>query len=86
MTLHQTELGEKYVDTQTGITGIAVSSTRYQHGCERIVLEYVVDGTLKTECFDAPRLMHAGTGASIDHDQRPGGNQPVAPRPAVPSR
>lgn len=49
-------LGEKYVDKQSGVEGIAVSVTFYQHGCERVALERVVDGDLREYCFDSPRL------------------------------
>ena len=55
------QLGESYVDDQTGIQGIATAIYFFQHACERVQIEYVneKDGELKELVFDAPRLRHA---------------------------
>lgn len=53
-----TKLGEKYRDPLTGIEGMATAVTFYLHACERITLEWVKDGEIKYEAFDAPRLLH----------------------------
>lgn len=79
-----TVLGERYVDAQTGIEGIAIARTEYQHGCERVSLEWVVAGEIKLETFDAPRLRRLTDSAPIEHEQRPGGNKSPAPRAAAP--
>ena len=55
-------LGEKYTDTQTGVTGVATSITFFQHACERVCLELLnKDGDLKELVFDAPRLKSVRT-------------------------
>lgn len=81
-----TQLGEKYRDTQTGIEGVAISSTHYQHGCERIQLEFLIGGKLVMEVFDAPRLVRVSDNSPIAHEARPGGDQSIAARAAVPGR
>lgn len=56
-------LGERYVDKQTGIEGVATSIHFYQHACERVTLEYVTpDRKLEELTFDAPRLTSVTTG------------------------
>jgi hypothetical protein len=56
-------LGERYVDKQTGIEGVATAIHFYQHACERVTLEYVKpDRTLEELGFDAPRLTSLKTG------------------------
>lgn len=55
-------LGEKYLDKQTGIEGVAIACTFFQHGCERVTIELVVEGKIEEYTFDAPRLTHVGTG------------------------
>ncbi len=57
-----TILGDKYRDTLTGFEGSATAVTFYLHACERITLEFVKDGEVKYESFDAPRLTHIPTG------------------------
>lgn len=56
------KLGERYRDDQTGIEGIATAVIFYQHGCERVDVELLVNGELKAYSFDAPRLTHVATG------------------------
>lgn len=56
------KLGEKYRDDQTGIEGTATAIVFFQHGCERVDIELVVNGEIKTYSFDAPRLTHVETG------------------------
>lgn len=55
-------LGERYRDSQTGIEGVANAVIFFQHGCERVDLEYVKDGEVKGQSFDAPRLVHIDSG------------------------
>lgn len=68
------ELGERYVDDQTGIEGIATAIYFFQHACERVQLEYVneKDGELKELVFDSPRLRHAKS-RKLAQSDRPGG-------------
>lgn len=55
------QLGEKYRDSQTGIEGTATAVTFHQYGCERVMLEAVVQGKIEEYGFDAPRLVHIAT-------------------------
>lgn len=55
-------LGERYRDPLTGFEGVATAVTFYLHACERVSLEYVKDGKVEFEAFDAPRLEHVDTG------------------------
>jgi hypothetical protein len=66
------KLGEKYRDDQTGIEGVATATSFFQHACERICLEYVVEGKIQETYFDAPRLTHVVTG-KIAVSERTGG-------------
>ena len=50
------KLGEKYKDEQTGIEGIAVTVSFFQHGCTRVTLEWVEGKDVSGMGFDAPRL------------------------------
>ena len=54
-------LGDKYRDPLTGFEGVATAVTFYLHACERVSLEYVKDGEIKYESFDAPRSIHVKT-------------------------
>lgn len=54
-------LGERYRDTQTGIEGHVTAITFFQHGCERVSIEAVVNGEIKEYGFDAPRMVHIET-------------------------
>lgn len=55
------KLGEKYRDDQTGIEGIATVVSFYQHACERVTVETVIDRKIEEYAFDAPRLTHVDT-------------------------
>jgi hypothetical protein len=55
-------LGERYKDNQTGIEGIATVTAFFQHGCERVTLEFMRDQKIEEVSFDAPRLTHVETG------------------------
>ena len=58
-------LGEKYLDKQTGLAGVATAIHFYQHACERVTIEFVKpDKTLEELTFDSPRLTHVGTGVT----------------------
>lgn len=57
-----TKLGDRYRDPLTGFEGVATGVTFYLHACERITLEFVKDGGIKYESFDAPRLVHVDSG------------------------
>jgi len=54
-------LGDRYRDPLTGFEGVATAVTFYLHACERVSLEFVKDGEVKFETFDAPRLIHVNT-------------------------
>lgn len=55
-------LGDRYQDPLTGFEGVATAVTFYLHACERVSLEFVKDGEIKYESFDAPRLVHVKSG------------------------
>jgi hypothetical protein len=59
------KLGDRYRDPLTGFEGVATAVTFYLHACERVSLEFIKDGEVKYEAFDAPRLIH------VDTDTRP---------------
>lgn len=71
-------LGDRYSDPLTGFEGVATALSFYLHACERVSLEYVKDGTIKYESFDAPRLVHIETGKQPKTKRTggPGGNEP----------
>jgi len=54
-------LGDEYEDTLTGLKGRATAATFYLHACERVTLEFLKEGEIKYESFDAPRLKHVPT-------------------------
>lgn len=79
----QAELGERYLDPQTGIEGVAVARTEHQHGCARVLLEYTNDGKIEEVAFDEPRLVRAGSNQPAAPDEaRPGGPKPSPARTA----
>lgn len=75
------ELGRRYRDPQTGIEGTAVARTEHQHGCARVLIEYVTDGKIEEVGFDEPRLVEADSGRSAAPEEaRPGGPKPAPGR------
>jgi hypothetical protein len=66
-------LGDEYEDTITGMKGKATGCTFYLHACERVTLEFLHEGELKYETFDAPRLKHVESGKEIPLGERTGG-------------
>lgn len=81
-----TRLGDRYRDPLTGFEGVATAVTFYLHACERVTLEFIKDGEIKFESFDAPRLIHVATGEqpTTTRTGGPGGREA---RPAqTPSR
>ena len=80
-------LGEKYRDEQTGIEGIATSVSFYQHACERVVLELVVEGKIEEFAFDAPRLTHVETNRKATSEKTGGPDRGERDRrPRTPTR
>jgi hypothetical protein len=68
------QLGERYMDSQTGYDGIATGIYFFQHACERVCLERINPHSqqLETETFDSPRLVHHVSGDRAQ-STRPGG-------------
>ena len=63
------KLGYKYKDKISGFTGIAVSSTKFINGCDRISLQAKVDkdGSLpKEKWFDDIQLVQVGKIAALE--------------------
>lgn len=73
-------LGERYRDEQTGIEGVATCVSFYQHGCERVSLEVVRKGEIKTYGFDAPRLKSIVTGQQATTTRTGGPGDPAPDR------
>jgi hypothetical protein len=66
-------LGETYRDVSTGIEGRVIMLTFFEHACERAVLEWVSkDGDLKSEGFDAMRLVRVSTGQQAESEKTGG--------------
>lgn len=65
-------LGDQYEDTVTGLKGVATATTFYLHACERVTLEFVKEGEIKYESFDAPRVRHLKT-ETVPQTTRTGG-------------
>lgn len=65
-------LGEEYEDTKTGLVGRATAIYFFEYACERVCIEYLHEGAIKTETFDAPRLVHRETRRKTK-SKRPGG-------------
>jgi hypothetical protein len=77
MKKNSVELGDRARDSVTGYTGIAVGSSRWLHGCERITLQAPVnkDGSIPDAVtFDAPQLecLKAGVVATTRSGGGPG--------------
>lgn len=67
------KLGERYIDKQTGIQGVATSVHFYQHACERVCIEFVKpDGELQEVMFDSPRLTSVATGKTATTEKTGG--------------
>lgn len=49
-------LGERYLDAQTGISGVAIAIYFYPNSCERVTIEHVIKGKIEEDTFDVPRL------------------------------
>lgn len=65
-------LGERYLDTVTGVEGVATARHEYQFGCVRVTLEWQKDGEPKAESFDEQRL-RAADGRPVELTARTGG-------------
>lgn len=79
-------LGDRYRDSITGLEGTATCAAFFLHACERVTLEFIKEGEVKYESFDAPRLVHVETGVAPTTTRTggPGGNEPGrAPAPAA---
>lgn len=69
-------LGDEAVDTVSGFKGIAISSTRYLQGCERVGLQPKVkkDGILQEPSyFDEPQLKVTKRNGVKNKDNTSGG-------------
>lgn len=70
-------LGDHYRDSVTGLQGTATAVTFYLHACERVTVEFIKDGEVKYESFDAPRLVHTATETvpAVTRTGGPGGRE-----------
>ena len=80
-------LGERYRDEQTGIEGVATVVSFYQHACERVNIECVIDRKIEDYGFDAPRLTHIESGQTAKAEKTGGPERGVShARPGAVSR
>lgn len=79
-------LGDKYRDAQTGLEGTVTVVSFYQHGCERVNLETVKDGSVTDYGFDAPRLTHIESDKTATTSRTGGPAKGATARPEVPKR
>lgn len=81
-------LGERYVDSQTGFEGIATSIFFFQYGCERVEVQTMDAKTqeLRTNVFDAPRLIHKASGKAPKVTRTGGPGSPYEGRAHVDAR
>jgi hypothetical protein len=77
------ELGEVYVDAQTGYEGTVTAVYFFQHACERVLLEAYDSKTKKVieTVFDAPRLTHKASGKKATTEKTGGPAREVSVRP-----
>lgn len=86
------ELGQTVQDVITGYEGVVVSITEYLHACRRVVVQSrdLKDGKpVEDMVFDEQRLAALDVPNILEVaplTNRPGGDRPVASRPAIPAR
>lgn len=84
------ELGREVKDRVTGFKGIAISSTTYLQGCNRILVQPKLskDGTIpEPQTFDEPDLEVVGDGVlPKPPSEKNGGPRPIALRAMLPKR
>ena len=84
------ELGDRVKDSITGLTGIAVASTKWLHGCERITVQpeaLTADGGVpETVTFDALQLFVLHEAAVTTGNREKGGPRPEPTRNPGPVR
>lgn len=70
-------LGERYIDKQTGVEGVATGLHFFQFGCERVTLEVYAAAKLEEYSFDAPRLTSVKTGETATVSRTGGPNPSI---------
>ena len=84
------ELGSEVKDKVTGFTGIAVATTHYMQGCNRVLIQPKVDKDMvipESQSFDEPDLEVVGRGIlPKDKPEKNGGPRPFASRAMFPKR
>jgi len=78
-------LGSVYRDKMHGIQGIATARTEYLTGCDRVALETVKDGEIKTHYFDVSMVEFVKDIDAIAH-ATPADGDPGGPAAVPPSR
>lgn len=73
------QLGHKYRDTITGLTGTAMSRSTFLYGCVRVGIEAVIEGKPEEFWFDEQRLEEAETRQPVTTDARSGGPRRTPP-------
>lgn len=72
-------LGKRYRDVVHGIEGVATSRSQYLAGCDRIGLEYVSGGEIKTVAFDIVHLEEIPNAPEVAQQRRTGGPDRFTP-------
>lgn len=79
------KLGQRYRDKVSGFEGVATSRTEFLYGCERVGLEALVGGDVKSFSFDAPGLEKVSEPPVVrptQEERRTGGERPTPTRMA----
>lgn len=88
MTDYQSDivLGERYIDQQTGMEGVATAIYFFQYACERVTLEtYDAERKeVKEATFDAPRLINMETGKKATTERSGGPSRGEGARQVIP--
>lgn len=66
-------IGEQYEHTRTGLVGYATAIYFFENACERVNIEYLHDGEVKKETFDAVELRSRTDPPVAATSERPGG-------------
>ncbi len=78
-------LGHKYRDIVHGIEGTAVAKYEFLMGCDRVNLEFVANGEVKSHTVDVPQLEEVGEPPKVKPVRSTGGPEKLTPPSVDPS-
>lgn len=70
------ELGKKYRHNKLDLEGLAVGVYFFEHACERVALQWMHDGELHSDSFDALELVSVDTGEQAKSEKKGGPRGP----------